>query len=140
MISRPDRNQHLDAYRMENEEDLRRHQISLKLELKKDAPNINVILRQRLAIMKHEIGEPPLYTIKQIEKEIGLMVLHRVIELSEGRYGRSGHRSGVRIIFEHQELWGIEDGETLRQAITRLLLPSAEPPAPGSAPLPSLSR
>lgn len=86
-------------------------------------------LRWRYALAKHEIGEPPLKSIAQIQREIAGMVEARWGERAEGH---SAHRSDVSIVFNHQDLWGLT-GDELHRAILQKLLPIELYPAAHAA-------
>lgn len=72
-------------------------------------------MRARYKIACAEIGEPPLH---DRHKDAGHWAQQRALEASTGV---GGHRSDVRVVFEHQELWGITNTEELVKRIKGVL-------------------
>lgn len=72
-------------------------------------------MRARYKIACAEIGEPPL---RDHHKDAGHWAQQRAVEAS---MGVGGHRSDVRVVFEHQELWGISNTEELVKRIKGVL-------------------
>jgi hypothetical protein len=110
-----------ERYLAEDEGDLHLHQFFSRPEKAPPHFTLRDILRHRLAVALHEIGEPPFLAADRLQFKIAHWAHSRTIERS---MGIGAHRTEVGVLWDNPDISTIVDEGELRRAIAKTIVPA----------------